>query len=68
MQTFAFIVLIALLIALTHTHNFVLRKLNEKPAEEVGGLIFMSSVVYCVIMFFLLKYIVLWGYPLIAEI
>ncbi len=67
MQTFALIVLISLLIALTHTHNYVLRLIVRKNMiEDAGMFCFFSSLFYGVLITFILKYIILWGYPLIA--
>ena len=66
MQTFAFIVLIALLIALTHTHNYVLRLVFRQAGNDAPIFMFVFSVIYGAVGFLLIKYIILWGYPLFA--
>lgn len=66
MQTFALIVLIAFLIALTHTHNYCLRLIVRNAGGDAGIFCFISSVLYGIAVFFILKYIIIWGYPLIV--
>jgi len=67
MQTFALIVLIAFLLALTHTHNYVLRLIfRNSTSGDAGVFCFISSMLYGLAGFLIVKYIILWGYPLIA--
>ena len=65
MQTFAVIILIVGIIALTHVHNWVLRKIWED--DENVGLSFFITGCYIGIMFFAFKYLILWSYPLIVK-
>lgn len=59
MITFSIICLIFLLLALTHLINWMWR-LNNSDPETVGMKLF-ATVLYGVALYFLLKYIIIWG-------
>lgn len=65
MQTFAVIILIVVIIAVTHVHNWVTREIFEDYHEgNVPTFLFLSAF-YAIAMFFAFKYLILWAYPLI---
>ena len=64
MQTFAFITLVVILLALTNLVNWVVRILASKNANDTEMLIFVVCALYGLISFFVLKYIIIWGHPL----
>lgn len=66
MEKFAVSVLIVVIIALTHVHNWVMRKIWEDRHEANLFLSFVIFCVYAIIMFFAFKYLILWAYPLIT--
>jgi hypothetical protein len=66
MEKFAVIVLIVVIIASTHVHNWVMRKIWEDRHEGNLFLSVIISFVYAAIMFFAFKYLILWAYPLIT--
>lgn len=65
MQIFAFIVLIVLAISLTHFHNWIIRK----TMEDFDGFpaLVIVSIFYVVAMILIIRYIILWGYPLLTQ-
>ncbi len=68
MAVFAFIVLIVLLITLTHVHNWTLRLIHENTHNsDAGTFIVVTSIIYGLLAVLLLRYIILWGYPLITN-
>lgn len=68
MQYFAVIILILLLIVVTHLHNWAFREINENSSTNDEGMahVFLLAL-YCGAAIILLKYIILWGYPLITK-
>lgn len=56
--------LLAILIASTHTHNYLLRKLWKDKDTEI--FIVFLCIAYGLLNLFTIKYIVLWTYPLIV--
>lgn len=66
MVIFAVIVLIVIIIALTHIHNWAIRIASE--SGDAGDiLIFIVSIIYALAMFFTFKYLILWAYPIITN-
>lgn len=67
MQTFAVIVLIAVIIVLTHIHNWVIRNIYKSTSDIAAFMALFATIVYAIIMVFAFKYLILWGYPLITK-
>lgn len=65
MEIFAVITLIIVIIAVTHVHNWVTRKIFED--EDNGNVMafLCVSLFYVVGMIHAFKYLILWAYPLI---
>jgi hypothetical protein len=64
MEIFAVIVLVFLIIVITHLHNWVIRVLLK---EGNSPALFVLTLFYALCMHFAVKYLILWGYPLIAK-
>jgi hypothetical protein len=67
MTTFAVITLVSVLIILTHLHNWALRVLCRDTSDMNGTSagIFIISVVYIIVVIFIIKYIIIWGQNLV---
>lgn len=65
MQIFAIIVLIVVIIAVTHVHNWVTRVIFKGSHDGIMIAFLFLTAVYVIIMFYAFKYLILWAYPLI---
>ncbi len=68
MNIFAVITLAILLMVLTHFQNWLCRKLTEdfttNDSEGDVGILVFANIMYLVAVFFIVKYIIIWGQPL----
>ncbi len=69
MNVFAVITLAILLMVVTHFQNWLCRKLTEdftsnNHSEGDLGILVFVNIMYLVAVFFIVKYIIIWGQPL----
>jgi hypothetical protein len=65
MQGFAVIMLVILMVLATHFHNWVVRMAVYD--HDDGGIVTLIIVtaLYLIGMYFGIKYVIIWGYPII---
>jgi hypothetical protein len=65
METFVVISLILLLIVVQHLANWIYRKAADAPFFDSLYMLVFTTILYGIATYCLLKYIILWGYPIL---
>ena len=68
MTTFAVIILVIILITLSILWWYISMTLfHDSTSNENVGVFSAMSAIYLVVAFFIVKYIIIWGYPLFVT-